>query len=294
MSHHAPTIACSILAASLFWAIPAPAQTPDQTYDCQARISSAQAAPAPTPDETAIWQCPAGSLDKMATPTHWLRNSLEYCRLTVSVYDNAARAAERLKHGHHYRRHGWIVFMDADETVLDNSLYSRERDMCGGGFSDPVWESWIHARETPNSPPGMARDVPGAAAFTQRIHAMGGLVAIVTNRSAADDAITQDNLKREGIWFDYEIGWNKDDPADASKDKAQRWRDAAGALAKIFHASPRPAMWIGDQITDFAILDRNGGIDRAMTEADGGNAVGDYLFVIPNPMYGVWMGNHPQ
>ncbi len=128
--------------------------------------------------------------------SHWFRDSLEYCRLTTSVYEAALRAAFRqaVRHG----PKGWIVFMDADETVLDNSLYERERERCGVGFTQPTWDNWIKA--------GIAAAIPGAAAFTQTVHALGGLVAIVTNRDVADDPTTRANLKALGIWFDYEIG----------------------------------------------------------------------------------------
>ena len=220
------------------------------------------------------WQCVAPTA-KPSSATHWQRNSLEYCRLTVSVYDEALRVAERLAKTH--RRGQWIVLMDADETVLDNSLFERERQSCGGEFKDAQWESWVAA--------SMARDVPGAAAFTSAVHRLGGLVAIVTNRRAADDAITRADLKRNGIWFDYEIGM-----ADTS-DKTLRWRGAVIALKKKFGGQPKAVMWVGDQVTDLAILGKTGNILRAMTQKDTGAGVGVNLFLLPNAMYGNWQEN---
>ena len=116
-----------------------------------------------------------------STALTWFRDSLEYCRIATSAYAGALKAAYRaaVENG----PGGWVVLMDADETVLDNSLYAREREACGTGFSEPSWQSWIRA--------GAARDIPGAAAFTQTVHALGGYVGIVTNRDAADDAITR-------------------------------------------------------------------------------------------------------
>ncbi len=264
-----------VVAASLWVAAlgAQPALAGNLNYDCQAHMTRVETIPPVAAGDLAPWQCLAPTA-KPSSATHWVRNSLEYCRLTVSAYDDALRAARRMAATH--RRRQWIVLMDADETVLDNSLYSRESDRCSQE-SDARWESWVHA--------DMARDVPGAAAFTNGVHALGGLVGIVTNRRASDDAITRDNLKKAGIWFDYEVGMNE------ISDKTVRWQGAVAALAAKFGGHPRGVMWLGDQVTDFAVLDRKGNIVRAMSQQDAGTGIGTYLFVLPNPMYGNWMRN---
>ena len=255
-------------------AIAQPAHAAPLTYDCQAHMTRVETVPPIAAGDPDPWQCPVPTA-KQSTATHWMRNSLEYCRLSVSVYDDALRAAQRMSATH--RRHQWIVMMDADETVLDNSLFDREGDMCAKNYNDAQWESWVHA--------AMARDVPGAAAFTQAVHRLGGLVAIVTNRIVADDGNTRADLRRNGIWFDYEIG-----KATVS-DKAERWRGAEAALARKFGGHPKAVMWIGDQITDLAIVDGRGRIVRAMTQKDTGTGIGSFEFVIPDAMYGNWTAN---
>ena len=252
-----------------------PAAAATLTYDCQARMTRVETIPPPAPGDASPWQCKAPA-SKSSPATHWQRNSLEYCRLAVNAYDQALEAARRVAKTH--KPHTWVVLMDADETVLDNSLFDREHDLCGGGkVADGQWESWVHA--------DMARDVPGAAAFTNAVHKLGGLVGIVTNRVQSDDAITQGTLKKAGIWFDTEIGM-----ADTS-DKTGRWKGAVAALAAKFGGHPRAVMWLGDQVTDLAIIDAKGEILRAMSQKDAGNGIGSYLFLLPNPMYGGWMGN---
>lgn len=260
------------LGAALLTAQPAPAAP--LSYDCQAHMTRVETIPPVAPGDSDPWQCLAPT-GKPAGATHWQRNSLEYCRLTTSVYDDALAAARRMAKMH--KRGQWIVLLDADETVLDNSLFERERNLCGSKFADAQWESWVHAN--------MARDVPGAALFTSSVHRMGGLIGIVTNRVAADDAGTQFTLKNAGIWFDYEIGM-----ADTS-DKTSRWQGAVAALAHKVGGHPKAVMWLGDQISDFPILDGKGNILRAMTQQDAGAGIGAYLFLLPNPMYGGWMGN---
>ena len=269
---HSRFLAAASLGAAL--AIVQQAHAAPLTYDCQARMTRVETVPPIAAGDTDPWQCPVPAA-KQSSATHWQRSSLEYCRLTVSVYDEALRAAQRMAATH--RRHQWIVLMDADETVLDNSLFEREGDRCAKKYTDAEWESWVHA--------DMARDVPGAAAFTQAVHRKGGLIAIITNRIAADDPITQHALKTNGIWFDYEIGMS-DKP-----DKVARWRGAIAALTRKFGGHPGAVMWLGDQVTDLAVLDRKGRMLRAMSQKDSGSGIGVFEFLLPNAMYGNWTQN---
>ncbi len=132
----------------------------------------------------------------------------------------------------------------------------------------------------------MASDVPGAAAFTNAVHRLGGLVGIVTNRAVADDDLTKATLKKAGIWFDYEIGMT-----DGHADKTDRWRGAETALTTKADGRPVAVMWLGDQVTDLAVLDSHGKLLRAMNQGDAGDGIGDHLFLLANPMYGGWMDN---
>ena len=265
-----------LVAASLGAALSAaqPAIAAPLTYDCRAHITRVEIVPPVAAGDSDPWQCRKPSA-KASSATHWFRNALEYCRLAVNIYDEALRAARRMAATH--RRHQWIVIMDADETVLDNSLFERERNRCGGEFKDAQWESWVRA--------DMAGAVPGAAAFTRAVHQMGGLIAIVTNRIAADDDITRQALTRNGIVFDFEAGMRE------SFDKFARWRAAETELAQTFGGHPRGVMWIGDQMTDLAVTTRKGTMIRAMSQKDEGHGFGRSLFILPNPMYGGWADN---
>jgi 5'-nucleotidase (lipoprotein e(P4) family) len=262
------------LAAVAMFAVCLPAEAAPLTYDCQARMTRVETIPPADPADAAPWQCKAPSA-KTPGATHWQRNALEYCQIARSLYGDALLAARRSAKT--YEPHQWIVLMDADETVLDNSLFERERNRCGDDFQDAQWESWVRA--------DMARDVPGAALFTREVRKLGGLVAIVTNRKASDDAITRRTLKKAGIGFDYEIGMGE------TSDKTARWRGAVAALTQTFGGHPRAAMFVGDQMSDLAVLGKDGAILRAMTQADRGTGIGVDLFLVPNPMYGNWQDN---
>jgi 5'-nucleotidase (lipoprotein e(P4) family) len=255
-----------------------PAAAAPLTYDCQARLARVETAPPPDPAQTHPWQCPVPTVKAQPNATHWFRDSLEYCRLSVSVYDEALAAARRMAKTH--RRNQWVVTLDADETVLDNSLFEREQDSCASDYNDRVWRNWVASN--------LATDVPGAAAFTQAVHKLGGLVAIITNRDADQDSYTRDTLKKAGIWFDYETG------SSGTSDKTIRWLAAIAALRVKFGGQPKGVMWLGDQVTDFPIIDKKGAIVRAMSQKDAGDGIGAYLFVLANPMYGNWQKNPPR
>ena len=213
------------VAASL-WALALsvqPAASAPLTYDCQARLARVETAPQLAAGDANPWQCTTPTAKSQPMASHWFRDSLEYCRLSVSVYGEALAAARVLARTH--RRNQWVVTLDADETVLDNSLFERERNACAGDFSDPRWRSWVTAN--------LATDVPGAAAFTQAVHKLGGLVAIVTNRDDDQDGFTRDTLKKNGIWFDYEIG-----RSNRVDDKTTRWQGAIAALKARFGGRP--------------------------------------------------------
>jgi len=118
------------------------------------------------------------------------------------------------------------------------------------------------------------------------VHKLGGLVGIVTNRTADQDDLTKATLKKAGIRFDYEIGMTGD-----HSDKTERWRGAETSLTTKAAGRPVAVMWLGDQVTDLAILDTHGRLLRAMNQSDRGDGVGTYLFLLPNPMYGGWQDN---
>ena len=274
-------LASAAFAAAILGLVqPAAAAQRDLTpahYDCQARMAHPTPVPPAPHGEADAWQCAVPGNHKLSTALDWFRDSLEYCRIATSAYRDATRAAYRaaVRHG----PGGWIVFLDADETVLDNSLYEREQQRCGRRFSQARWDNWLKA--------GIARAMPGAAAFTQLVHRLGGYVAIVTNRNATIDKTTRRNLRADGLWFDYEIGHRKGTPDD----KVARWKRAVEVLTRIHGDRPVPVIWVGDQVTDFPKRDAGGHFTRAMSQSDPGRGIGVHYFLIPNPIYGNWTKN---
>lgn len=272
-----------------------PPPLPDPPLDdpCFAGVTLDQV-PAPARgDHPYTWKCEAMARAPMSNALHWFRNAMEYRALTLQNYAEAERQLPAF--AQRYKQSGWFVIMDADETLLDNSDYTKEYEACGGGFWQPTWCDWSRARQ--------AKAVPGAVAFTRAVHRSGGFVAVVTNRLAQEDEWTRDNLKALGIEFD--LLYLRTDESE----KTARWRKAAQDISVVAakagrSGTPVPVMWIGDQITDFPQLDASGQIAGAMSQASfnaaqnvAANEFGVRFILLPQPLYSGrdgWTANEKQ
>ena len=232
-------------------------------FGCAARQTTPVAAPVASVEPA--FEMPPG--------LHWLRRSAEYQALVRQVYRQAADQLPALVHD--LEPGTWAVALDADETVLDNSLYQVERERLGLGYTRESWTEWCQRRE--------AGALPAAAGFLATVNELGGKIAIVTNRRADVHDDTEANFASLGLRFDVILTR----PMDASGEKEPRWeqirKGAAGAEPLTI------VMWLGDNIGDFPDLDQ--GL-RAAGEDDF-SQFGRRYFVLPNPVYGSWESN-PQ
>jgi 5'-nucleotidase (lipoprotein e(P4) family) len=126
---------------------------------------------------------PAVAPQRPAVPDSikWTRASAEHDAMFLQVYRLAAAHVDAAARTH--ATGTWAVVLDADETVIDNSLYQEERAVAGLGYSDASWDAWVKRRE--------ATPLPGAAAFLSHVRTSGGRIAIVTNRLASQCADTE-------------------------------------------------------------------------------------------------------
>lgn len=204
---------------------------------------------------------------------HWTRSSAEHRAILVQAYRGAeARLRELaapLPSG------SWAVIMDADETVLDNSLYFQqqaEQGRLGFGF-----RSWIEFVKEAKAPA-----LPGAAHFTQLIHELGGRLVIVTNRAENLCADTRRNLERAQI------------PADAVLCRPQGGDDKNPRFAAVQNGQVEGlpplhvVMWVGDNVQDFP-----GATQAEMKDAPDSafSEFGHSWWILPNPIYGSWERN---
>lgn len=203
----------------------------------------------------------------------WTRDSAEHRAVFLQVYGAATAHVEREAAA---RAPGtWAVVLDADETVIDNSLYQLERARAGKPFDAESWRAWCARRE--------AVPLPGARAFLARVRALGGKVAIVTNRTASECPDTEAVFRAHGL--DYDVLLCK--PDGGPSDKGPRFEAVARGTTPVGLPPLEVVSFLGDNIQDFP------GLSQAVRkEADQAFAAfGARFFVLPNPMYGSWERN---
>ena len=203
----------------------------------------------------------------------WTRDSAEHRAVFLQVYGAATAHVEREAAA---RAPGtWAVVLDADETVIDNSLYQLERARAGKPFDAESWRAWCARRE--------AVPLPGARAFLARVRALGGKVAIVTNRTASECPDTEAVFRAHGL--DYDVLLCK--PDGGPSDKGPRFEAVARGTTPVGLPPLEVVSFLGDNIQDFP------GLSQAVRkEADQAFAAfGARFFVLPNPMYGSWEKN---
>jgi 5'-nucleotidase (lipoprotein e(P4) family) len=210
--------------------------------------------------------------DTAPTSLLWSRSSAEHRAAFVQTYRSATTQLELRSVG--LTTGSWAVALDADETVLDNSIYQQERARHGLGYSNDSWSEWVKRVA--------ASALPGAVAFTARVHQLGGLVVIVTNRNEAVCTETRANLRKVSVDADVVLC-----AAPGQGDKNPRFRAIETGSAAPGIGPLRVVMWVGDNIQDFPGLhqDVRFAPDSAFAE------FGRSYFLLPNPMYGSWEKN---
>lgn len=218
----------------------------------QAPVATAPAAAAPTPD------------------IRWVRESAEYHAALHQVY---RLATTRVEQAVAKKPAGsWGVILDADETVLNNSLYQVERSKLGLGFTPESWNAWVKRRE--------ATPLPGAPAFLARVRALGGRIAIVTNRLESECADTRAVFDAFKLPYDAMLCRMDGTPSD----KNPRFQSVTDGRSPASSTPLEIVAVVGDNILDFP------GLSQKMKEqgAPAFTEFGVRYFLVPNPMYGSW------
>jgi 5'-nucleotidase (lipoprotein e(P4) family) len=229
----------------------------------------AQAPPAPAVSPA------AAAAPELPTAVRWAQRSAEYRAAFLQTYRAATAHVERAAGG---RFSGtWAVVADADETVISNVQHEVERSREAGpaaAFDPRRWTEWVRRRE--------AVALPGAAAFLRRVRELGGRIAIVTNRTAAECDDTRANFEAQGLQYDAMLCRPEGQPGDKNP------RFAAVRSGAAFGSGPVEVVaFLGDNIRDFPAGDQ-----EWRKKGDGAFAeFGVRYFVFPNPLYGSFEGN---
>lgn len=137
----------------------------------------------------------------------------------------------------------WAVALDIDETVLNNVEYQIRREQIGEGFTPESWHEWTSEKS--------ATLVPGAKEFIERVNALGGHVALVTNRADTEQLWTEENLAAVGLERneDFRVLLTRARP-DGASDKTPRFDIVPAMLAAQGYPGVEIVAFIGDNRDD--------------------------------------------
>jgi len=203
----------------------------------------------------------------------WVRTSAEYRALATQIYREAAVVVARRALARAPRT--WAVILDADETLLDNSLEAKERAAEGRRFEPSTWARFVKRR--------VSTAVPGARPFLEAVRAHGGVIAVVTNRDEHLCHDTRENLRAEGLPFDVVLCRPQNGPSE----KGPRFGRVASGEATPGAGPLEVIAFVGDNILDFP------GGSQALRDAPETSLAdfGERFFLLPNPVYGSWERN---
>jgi acid phosphatase len=239
----------------VWWAILAAAAA---TAACH----SAGSSPAATP--------PGGitPLPREPEAIRWVRGSAEYVAAALQTYRAATTRVEleapRVPAGR------WVVILDADETVISSLEYQIERARAGLAYTPESWAAWVRRRS--------AVPIPGALTFLQRVRALGGRIAIITNRLASECDDTIAVFRAHGLAHDAMLCR----PDGTAPDKASRFEAVTAGRTPAGSQPLTLVAVVGDNILDFPGLGQSSKTDAALAD------FGIRYFMVPNPMYGSW------
>jgi 5'-nucleotidase (lipoprotein e(P4) family) len=231
---------------------------------------AANPATPPTASATTAAPVPARPQGAETLDVQWVRRSAEYQALVRQVYRLATSQVELAAKG---RSPGtWAVVLDADETIISNLEYQAERARQGLGFSQESWTAWVRKRE--------ATPLPGVAEFLSRVRALGGRIAVVTNRLVSECADTDAVFRAHALPYDVMLC----KPDKGPSDKNQRFEAVRTGTTPAGLPPLDILAFVGDNINDFP------GQSQALRQKgpDAFEEFGTRFFVLPNPMYGSW------
>jgi acid phosphatase len=215
---------------------------------------------------------------QLSKEVKWVTESVEYAAICTQTYRTAWQA---VKEAARNEQRNWVVVLDIDETVLDNSLFEKELVLSHTPYSDSLWDKWVGRQA--------ASAIPGAKAFLDSVHTLGpqAHVAFITNREVKHESATIENMRRLGLFRERDIMLTRSEKADTKAKRRQCLESGAGRCQA--YGSLVIIALIGDQIRDVIPLANK---DEAKTQREqkmpSESEWGKKYFLLPNPIYGDW------
>jgi acid phosphatase len=259
---------------------------------------SARTAPpaAPPPSDAAARAASAGTPVRRHTHENlnavlWMQQSVEYQIVAEGLYAHALHllraALEKSRsdrswsaaveqRGGDYSALPPAVVMDLDETVLDNSPSQAAAVIADEGeFNTKAWGEWVGKKA--------AGGVPGAIRFVREARTLARVV-FVTNRTAAEEPATLENLAALGL------------PTEASDvltlgeagPNGTTWVADKTARRALVASTHRILLLVGDDLGDFVSVAGQNLEARRATAREFASYWTDRWVALPNPAYGSW------
>lgn len=199
---------------------------------------------------------------RFSSALNWITKSREYKAVCLQTYANAW---EKLAAAAKSEKGKWVIVMDLDETVLDNSGYQRRLEASGKGHTQAAWEKWVAEEK--------AGLVPGAKEFIAKVRKLpGGRIVFISNRYARNTAHSRANLKKLGLAAESDIYLLRRDRTDR---KDLRRAEVLQGTGRMKAQGPlKVLVWFGDAAHDHP--------------DDPKLKWGTHKFMLPNPVYGNW------
>ncbi len=244
-------------------------------------------APSAAPAAPVVAAPPQSSNEGLLFATLWVQTAAEYRAAALQTFGAATRALDAIladpgvtaavEQTAPYQALPPAVVVDIDETMLDNSPFEARLIRDRGAYSEELWSGWVEERS--------ASAIPGAAEFARHAAERGVVVFYVSNRSAAAEAATRDNLRATGFPLDERID------TVLLRGERDEWKasDKAARRAAVA-AQHRVLLLVGDDLGDFLPNVRTTRAEREAMVDRYASWWGTRWFVVPNPMYGSWEG----
>jgi len=233
-----------------------------------------------------------GGCSHVRVPLHWRKASLwatasaEYAAVALQTYAGAREKLDLaladpawtayLEPSEGYESLPPAIIIDLDETVLDNRPFQMRLIREGLEFDEAMWNEWV--RES------RAEAIPGSVEFLLYVHERDVEIFYVTNRAHSVEEATRANLVTIGVPLNAEVDTvlTKHERADWESDKESRKALVAG--------SHRVLLIVGDHLRDFVRGEGSSRDERRNATFDHAEMWGEKWFMLPNPLYGGWLG----
>lgn len=222
------------------------------------------------------------SVSKYPVDLMWVRQSVEFEAICIQTY----RAAwESVKSRAASVQQDWTVVLDVDETVLDNSryqeiLFEQNRDF------PYYWDDWVREEACPA--------IPGVKAFLDSVRSLGKFahVVYITNRNAPLEESTRNNLQKVGLWREGDVllcQKGKEDTKEIRRNEVMLGTGRCDGMGKR-----TLLVLIGDQLGDVAAYPPDVLPGEYKNYYHNSDKWGSQYFLLPNPMYGYWVGGYSR